>query len=225
MKYCKECGAYLKDDAVYCYVCGETYNPDAPEQDPEALQDTYKRRIRARERKRRAGRRNLLLVLFVIIILTIVMLPRFVTLPSITLPSVDLQLVDTRQQEEKEQIKATEKETATERQEEQQRVAEVKSQAIEKAEEYIEKGYYKQAIDILKIVQTYNQSDLEVQTLLTKATTEYEDFVKDQVQIYLENRDWEGAMTLLERASEDLPDNAIIDQLYTTTEASESLYQ
>ncbi len=101
----------------------------------------------------------------------------------------------------------------------------IKTQAVTKAKEYTDKGYYKQAIAILKEALSYSQNDMQLQTMLTTATTDYENFVKEQVQIYLENRDWKGAMALLERVKKELVDDAVIDQLYVTTKASEALYQ
>jgi tetratricopeptide (TPR) repeat protein len=100
----------------------------------------------------------------------------------------------------------------------------VKSEAMKVAKEYIEKGYYSQVIEMLDKALVYNTNDLQLQNLLAQATNKYEDFVKDQVTIYLDNKDWSGAMKLLERVRKDIPDDAVIEQLYETTKASESLY-
>lgn len=100
----------------------------------------------------------------------------------------------------------------------------IKEQATDTANDYISKGYYKQAIDLLNKALTYSENDMELQSLLTTATTDYEEFVKEQLEIYQENKDYDGAMTLLERVRKDLPDDAVIDQLYETTKASEDLY-
>lgn len=101
----------------------------------------------------------------------------------------------------------------------------IKGQATTTAKDYISKGYYKQAIDLLNQALTYSENDMELQSLLTTATTDYEEFVKEQLEIYQGNKDYDGAMKLLKRVRKDLPDDAVIDQLYETTKASKDLYQ
>lgn len=101
----------------------------------------------------------------------------------------------------------------------------IKDQATQIAKDYISKGYYKQAIDLLQKALTYSENDMELQSLLTTATTDYEEFVKEQLEIYQENKDYDGAMELLERVRKDLPNDAVIDQMYETAKASEDLYQ
>jgi tetratricopeptide (TPR) repeat protein len=103
--------------------------------------------------------------------------------------------------------------------------AAVKQQVVAVAKDYISKGYYKQVIDMVGKALTYSSNDLELQTLLTTATNNYEDFAKDQVEIYLGNRDYAGAMALLERVKRDLPDDAVIGQLYETTKSQADLYR
>ncbi len=226
MKYCQECGTPLKESAVYCYVCGTQYDADAEIQDHAAVHENYRRKVRAEEKRIKAGKRNRRIVVLITLVLVILLLPRFISVPSLNLPNFNgIHLLNTAEQEEKAAREQNESRTSQERQELQEHVSAMRSQAVEKAEDYIEKGYYKEAIEILEQMRTYNQTDLEIQTLLTTATNDYEAFVRDQVQIYLENEDWNGAMELLERAVNDLPDNAVIEQLYTTTQASENLYQ
>lgn len=101
----------------------------------------------------------------------------------------------------------------------------IKSEATSTANDYISKGYYKQAIDLLNKALNYSENDMELQSLLTTATTDYEEFVKQQLEIYQGNKDYDGAMALLERVRKDLPNDAVIDQLYETTKASEDLYK
>ncbi len=225
MKYCKECGAELKDGAIYCYVCGTQYDEMAPEADAEALRDTYKRKLRAAKKREKAKQRNVALVCLIAAAMIGVLVYQLGGIARPVLPDKEASLFNTVEQKQKAEREASESRSSKTRQELQEQVAQLQGEALEKAENEIVKGYYKQAIDLLKAVQAYNQSDLKIQSLLTKATTAYEDFVRDQVQIYQENKDWDGAMTLLERAMEDLPEDAVIDQLYTTTKASKSLYQ
>ncbi len=101
----------------------------------------------------------------------------------------------------------------------------IKSEALTTANDYISKGYYKQAIELLNKALTYSENDMELQSLLTTATTDYEEFVKEQLEIYQGNRDYDGAMELLKRVRKDLPNDAVIDQLYQTTKASKDLYE
>ncbi len=90
----------------------------------------------------------------------------------------------------------------------------IKSQTIPKATEYISKGYYKEAIDLIQEALSYNEQDIELRTLLTTATGNYEDFARNQVGIYLDNKDPKGARAFLDRVSADLPDSTVIRQLY-----------
>ena len=100
----------------------------------------------------------------------------------------------------------------------------MRTQVIEKAKEYEKKGYYYQVIVMINKALKNNPDDEELQKILVTVTNAYDDFVKSQVQIYEDNRDWKGAMALLERVRKELPDDAVIDQLYQTTKSSESLY-
>lgn len=99
----------------------------------------------------------------------------------------------------------------------------LKSETLSTAKEYIKKGYYKQAIALATEALTYNPNDLELQNLQTTAQNDYENFARDQVAIYIDNKDYEGAMKLMNRVRRDLPNDAVIDQLYETTKASKSL--
>lgn len=99
----------------------------------------------------------------------------------------------------------------------------LKSETLSTARRYIQKGYYKQAMEMAKQALTYNPNDLELQNLQTTAQNDYENFARDQVAIYIDNKDYKGAMELMNRVRRDLPDDAVIDQLYETTKASKSL--
>lgn len=99
----------------------------------------------------------------------------------------------------------------------------LKSETLSTARQYIQKGYYKQAMELAKQALTYNPNDLELQNLQTTAQNDYENFARDQVAIYIDNKDYQGAMKLMNRVRRDLPDDAVIDQLYETTKASKSL--
>lgn len=96
----------------------------------------------------------------------------------------------------------------------------VKTEAMSKATDYISKGYYKQAIDILDRALVYNEGDLELKTLKETAVRNYEDFVRSQVSVYLGNNDKKGAKALLKRASADMPDSTTVKQLTETVNNS-----
>ena len=96
----------------------------------------------------------------------------------------------------------------------------IKAKTVPKAQEYIAQGYYKQAIDMLNRALVYNEQDIDLKTLLQTATSNYEDFVRSQVSIYIGNEDKEGALLLLERVRADLPDDVIFEQLYKTVTES-----
>ena len=96
----------------------------------------------------------------------------------------------------------------------------VKSQAMSKATDYISKGFYKQAIDLLDQALTYNEEDLELKTLKETAIRNYEDFVRSQVSVYLGNNDKKGAKALLKRAKADMPDSTVVKQLADTVNNS-----
>ena len=89
----------------------------------------------------------------------------------------------------------------------------IKTETLPVAADYIEKGYYYEAITMLEKALTYNEQDAEVKTLLAKATTRYETFVRSQVSICLHNGDREGAVQLLDRVREELPEDVVFAQL------------
>lgn len=94
--------------------------------------------------------------------------------------------------------------------------AKIKAQTIPTASDYISKGYYRQAIDLVNEALEYNSQDLELKTLLQTATRDYEDFARGQTSIYIANNDKKGAVAFLDRVSADLPDSKVIQQLYDT---------
>ncbi len=93
--------------------------------------------------------------------------------------------------------------------------ASLRSSAMSTASSYIEQGFYKEAIDLVNEALVYNEQDAELITLRNTAVRRYEDFVTEQVDIYLKNKDLDGAVALLEKAASDLPDSRAVAQLYT----------
>ncbi len=92
----------------------------------------------------------------------------------------------------------------------------LKAEAVPTAESYIEQGFYKEAIDLLDAALAYNQKDDDLLSLKNTAIQNYEDFVTNQVSIYLGNKDLKGAVALLKKAMADMPDSRTVAQLYET---------
>lgn len=95
-----------------------------------------------------------------------------------------------------------------------------RNELIETVRDYDKKGYYYQIIQMVNKALRNNPDDEELQKFYITATNKYEDFVKAQVQIYEDNRDQAGAMELLERVRRELPDDAVVEQLYETVKAA-----
>ncbi|MEE3420899.1 MAG: zinc ribbon domain-containing protein [Lachnospiraceae bacterium] len=100
----------------------------------------------------------------------------------------------------------------------------MRDEVIRTAKDYTARGYYYQVITMINKVLKNNPDDEELQKMLISVTGKYDDFVKDQVSIYEENSDWDGAMKLLERVRDELPNDAVIDQLYETVKSSKNLF-
>lgn len=98
--------------------------------------------------------------------------------------------------------------------------SELKRRNYPTAQDYIEAGHYAEAIGLLNAALEYNSEDSELVSLRNTAVTKYEDFVREQVDIYLGNNDKAGAVALLERAMRDLPDDALFPELYSTVRQS-----
>ena len=96
----------------------------------------------------------------------------------------------------------------------------IKAQTIPTVQSYIADGYYKQAIQLCDRALKYNAQDLDLKTMRSEAVSNYEDFVRGQVSIYMRNGDKEGALQLLERVRADLPDDPVAEQLYASVTAS-----
>jgi len=90
----------------------------------------------------------------------------------------------------------------------------LRQNALETGASYVEDGYYKEAIDLINEALVFNKQDTELISLRNTAVQKYEEFVTEQVGIYLSNKDLTGAAALLEKASLDLPDSKAIAKLY-----------
>lgn len=89
----------------------------------------------------------------------------------------------------------------------------LKAQTVPVVTDYIAQGYYKQAIDLTKKALAYNEQDTDLKTLLAAATSNYEEFARGQVSIYLANNDKAGAAAFLDRVEADLPGDVVIQEL------------
>ena len=90
----------------------------------------------------------------------------------------------------------------------------VKYTVIPVARDYIAKGYYRDAIAMIDRALPYNEQDMDLKALRSKAVSLYEEFVSSQVEIYKDNYDPEGALRLVEHALEDLPGDPVFEELY-----------
>ena len=90
----------------------------------------------------------------------------------------------------------------------------VKYTVIPVARDYIAKGYYRDAIAMIDRALPYNEQDMDLKALRSKAVSLYEEFVSSQVEIYKDNYDQEGALRLVEHALEDLPGDPVFEQLH-----------
>ena len=96
----------------------------------------------------------------------------------------------------------------------------LKENAMDTGSAYIEEGFYKEAIDLADDALMYNTQDTDLISLRNRAVQKYEDFVTEQIDIYLENKDLKGAAALLEKASGDLPDSQEVAKLYEKVRAA-----
>jgi tetratricopeptide (TPR) repeat protein len=97
----------------------------------------------------------------------------------------------------------------------------VKCRVVPVAREYIAKGYYSDTIAMIDRALPYNEQDMDLKALRSKAVSLYEEFVSSQVEIYRDNYDDEGALRLVEHALEDLPGDPVFEQLYEEIKSKE----
>ena len=90
----------------------------------------------------------------------------------------------------------------------------LKAQTVPTVTDYIAQGYYKQAIELCRHALSYQEQDADLKALLAAATTDFEEFARSQVSIYLANNDKAGAIAFLEQISADLPQDAVINELW-----------
>lgn len=90
----------------------------------------------------------------------------------------------------------------------------IKAQTVPVMTDYIAKGYYAEAIELGKRALIYNPEDADLKSLVAGATTNYEEFIRSQVNIYLANGDKEGAKAFLDRVGQDLPGDPVVAQMY-----------
>lgn len=90
----------------------------------------------------------------------------------------------------------------------------VKYKVIPVARDYIAKGYYSDTIAMIDRALPYNEQDMDLKALRSKAVSQYEEFISSQVEICRDNYDDEGALRLVEHALEDLPGDPVFEQLY-----------
>ena len=98
--------------------------------------------------------------------------------------------------------------------------ASLRKTAVETASSYIEQGFYKEAIDLVDEALAYNEHNADLIALKNTAVNKYETFVTEQVDIYLKNKDLDGAVALLEKASQDMPDSKAVARLYIALKES-----